>query len=124
MRAALVIAVLGLGLAGCVTPSIPIPPPDPARMTFGVTTDQNGTVTSATFSYPATENYKGGVVYVFNRSMGVGIIQTVNADGSIGPTSAVAATLGDQMLITVEHDEERGSQCVLLKEGAPSAYCP
>ena len=26
-----------VGLAGCVTPSIPIPPPDPAKMTFAVT---------------------------------------------------------------------------------------
>lgn len=126
MRRALVIGLLGLGFAGCVTPSIPIPPPDPARMDFQVMTDGNGTVTSATFSYPAEENYKGGVVYVYNRSLGEGVIKAVNADGSIGPTPSVPATLGHQIQITVENAEQTQTvgTCVLLKEGAPSAYCP
>ena len=123
MRAVAVIVVL-IGLAGCVTPSIPIPPPDPVRMTFDVTTDPNGTITAATFSYPSVENYKGGVVYVYNRSLGTGIIQAVNTDGSIGPTMPVAGTLNHQIVITIENDEQTVSQCVLLKAGAPTSYCP
>lgn len=126
MRRALVIGVLGLGFAGCVTPSIPIPPPDPARMEFQVTTDNMGTITAATFSYPATENYKGGVVYVYNRSLGEGVIKQVNADGSIGPTPSIPATLNHQIQITVENADQSQTvaTCVLLKEGAPSSYCP
>ena len=119
---ALSIVVL-IGLAGCVTPSIPIPPPDPVRMTFTVTTNPDGTITAASFSYPAVENYKGGVAYVYNRTMGVGIIQAVNADGSIGPTTPVAGTMNNQVVISVENDEQTVSQCVLLEAGAPTHYC-
>lgn len=126
MRVALVIGVLGLGLASCVTPSIPIPPPDPARMTFEVTTDNNGAITATRFSYPAEENYKGGVVYVYNRTTGEGVIKAVNPDGSIGPTPSLAATLNNQIQITVENGDQTQTvgTCVLLKEGAPSSYCP
>ena len=115
---ALSIVVL-IGLAGCVTPSIPIPPPDPSMMTFTVTTDPMGVITSASLEYPPTITYVGGVVYVFNRTMGHGIIETVNADGSIGPTTPVAATMNDQIVISVENDEQTVSTCVLLREGTP-----
>jgi hypothetical protein len=113
-----------LGFAGCVTPSIPIPPPDPAMMTFTVTTDTNGAITSASLTYPPQVNYIGGVAYVYNRSIGQGVIQAVNANGSIGPTAPVAASLNDQLVISVENDEQTVSTCVVLKEGAPSGYCP
>ena len=46
LLAAGVIAAFALG--GCITPSIPIPPPDPGLMTFAVTGD--GANTSASFS--------------------------------------------------------------------------
>lgn len=122
MRRLVVIALLGL--AGCVTPSIPIPPPEAALMTFTVTTDGQGTITSASLEYPPTVSYQGGVAYVYNRDLGVGVIQAVNADGSIGPTPAVSASAGDQLVISVENDEQTVSTCVLLREGMPSSYCP
>ena len=112
-----------LGFAGCVTPSIPIPPPEPSMMTFTVTTDPQGVITSASLQYPATQNYVGGIVYVYNRTSGHGIIENVNANGSIGPTTPVAATLNDQLVISVENDEQTVSTCVLLKEGSPSSVC-
>ena len=124
MRALLLSIVCLFGIAGCVTPSIPIPPPDPVRMTFQVTTDPSGAITATSFSYPPVENYKGGVAYVYNRSIGEGTIQAVKGDGSIGPTPPIAATLNHQIVITVENDEQTVSTCVLLKEGAPSSYCP
>jgi hypothetical protein len=111
------------GLAGCVTPSIPIPPPDPTAMTFAVTTDPGGAITSASLTYPATENYRGGITYVYNRTLGLGIIQDVNADGSIGPTTPVAATLGHSLVVSVENDDQTVSTCVLLREGTPSSVC-
>jgi hypothetical protein len=121
-----VLVAATLGASGCVTPSIPIPPPDPARMTFEVTTDNTGMITAARFSYPAEENYKGGVVYVYNRTTGEGVIKAVNADGSIGPTQSLAATLNNQIQITVENADQTQTvgTCVLLQEGAPSSYCP
>jgi hypothetical protein len=122
MRRLALIALLGL--AGCVTPSIPIPPPDPALMTFSVTTDTNGAITSASLTYPPHVNYVGGVAYVYNRSIGQGVIQAVNANGSIGPTPPVAASLNDQLVISVENDDQTVSTCVVLKEGTPSGYCP
>jgi len=126
MRAVVFAALIGLGLVGCVTPSIPIPPPDPARMTFTVTTDPNGTITSPTFSYPAEDNYKGGLVYVFNRTTGEGIIKAVNADGSIGPTQSLAATLNHQIQISVENADQTQTvgTCVLLGQGVAAGYCP
>jgi hypothetical protein len=120
----LVAAIVLVGLAGCVTPSIPIPPPDPSKMTFTVTTDQNGTVTSASLTYPPTDSYKGGVAYVYNRTLGHGVIEQVNADGSVGPTAAVEAAAGNQIVFSIENDQQTVSTCVLLKDGAPSSYCP
>ena len=122
MRRLALIAVLGL--AGCVTPSIPIPPPDPSLMTFTVTVDGSGVITGASFQYPPTVSYVGGVAYVYNRSIGIGAIQAVNGDGSIGPTPVVAASENDQMVISVENDEQTVSTCVLLRAGTPASYCP
>lgn len=123
MRRFAVLIVL-LGFAGCVTPSIPIPPPDPSKMAFTVGTDAGGMIVSASLRYPSTTSYHGGLVYVFNRSQGKGIIELVNPDDSIGPTTPVAAAAADQLVISVESDEQTVSTCVLLQEGAPSSYCP
>ena len=113
-----------IGLWGCVTPSIPIPPPDPGQMSFGVTTDGSGAITSASLEYPPTDNYKGGLVYVFNRSIGKGTIDTVNPDGSIGPTTPVEATAGHSLVVTVENDDQTVSTCVSLRADASiSSVC-
>ncbi len=116
--------LLVLGFAGCVTPSIPIPPPDPSAITFAVTTDDQGAITSASLTYPATDRYVGGVAYVYNRTKATGIIEAVNGDGSIGPTAPVAASANDQIVLSVENDEQTVSTCVLLREGMPASYCP
>ena len=122
MRRLALLAVLGL--AGCVTPSIPIPPPDPSMMHFDLTTDSNGAVTSVSLTYPATQSYENGVAYVYNRSLGVGVIQQISANGSIGPTPPVAARLNDQLVISVENDMQTVSTCVLLGNGIAAGYCP
>ena len=85
-----------------------------------------GTVTAARFSYPAEENYKGGVAYVYNRSTGEGVIKAVNADGSIGPTQAIAATLNNQIQITVENADQTQTvgTCVLLGQGVGRRLLP
>ena len=122
MRRLALIALLGL--AGCVTPSIPIPPPDPSLMSFTVSVDGQGAITGASFEYPPTVSYVGGVAYVYNRTIGVGAIKAVNPNGSIGPTPIVPGAENDQFVISVENDEQTVSTCVLLREGTPSSYCP
>ena len=110
-------------LGGCVTPSIPIPPPDPARMTFTVMGDVNNTL--ATFAYPPDVNYENTVVFVYNRDKGLGIIEDSHADGSVGPTAPVRAGIGDQMVISFQRQDQTVSTCVRLREGAQSStdYC-
>lgn len=109
--------------AGCITPSIPIPPPDPSEMTFDITT--TGSDSSAVFTYPATDAYKDGTVYVFDRSNGNGVFKLANADGSFGPTLPLPAIAGDQVVVSIEHVEQTVSTCVVLKQGAqdPNHVC-
>jgi len=113
---------LGLGLAACVTPSIPIPPPDPADADFTITGQEGSTV--ATFSYPAEINYVGATYYLFDHDNGGGVFHVANADGSISGLM-LPAKAGDQVVITVEGNEQTVSRCVVLREGAqdPSSYC-
>ena len=92
-------------------------------MVFSVTTDTGGAITSASLEYPSTDNYQGGIAYVYNRSLGLGIIQDVNIDGSIGPTTPVQAAAGNSLVISVENDDQTVSTCVLVREGIPSSVC-
>ena len=118
-RLAVIVAVVGL--AGCVTPSIPIPPPDPSAMTVQLSA-VDGT---AVMQYPPTNAYEGGTAYVFNRAKGVGVIQQCAPDGSIGPTLAFPAAAGDNVILSVEVGSETVSTCVVLREGTqdPTSYC-
>jgi hypothetical protein len=119
----LAIGLIVLGLAACVTPSIPIPPPDPALMTFTVTT--TATDSTATFAYPAKADYGDALVYVFNRDQGVGIIEQARPDGSVGPTRAVAAKVNDQIVVSFQLEDQMVSRCIRLRDGAqdPNNYC-
>jgi hypothetical protein len=125
MRSPVAIAgvLAGLLLGGCITPSIPIPPPDPVLMTFLVMGD--GANTTATFSYPADHNYVGSVVFVYNRDRGLGIIEATRPDGSVGPTQPVRAALGDQIVVTFQREDQTVSTCVRLRNGTQSStdYC-
>jgi hypothetical protein len=125
MRSSVAIAgvLTGLLLGGCITPSIPIPPPDPVLMTFVVTGD--GASTTATFSYPADHNYVGSLVFVYNRDRGLGIIEATRPDGSVGPTQPVRAALGEQIAVTFQRDDLTVSTCVRLRNGTQSStdYC-
>lgn len=121
--AAIAGVLTGLLLGGCITPSIPIPPPDPVLMTFLVMGD--GANTTATFSYPADHNYVGSIVFVYNRDRGLGIIEATRPDGSVGPTQPVRAALGDQIVVTFQREDQTVSTCVRLRNGTQSStdYC-
>jgi hypothetical protein len=111
-------------LVGCITPSIPIPPPDPSDMTFDIAVDGSGS-SLAVLTYPADSIYVGGTVYVQNHNTGFGIFQPVNGDGSIGPTQPLAAGSGQEVVVTIGLESQTVSTCVVLRQGIqdPTAYC-
>ena len=120
MRLLVAIGLLGVAFAGCVTPSIPIPPPDPARMTF--TLQGAGTGDSrAVFAYEADTSLIDAIVFVYDRNRGEGIITDANADGSVGPTAPLAADLGDEIVVTFQRDDQTASKCIRLRDGAQSS---
>jgi hypothetical protein len=121
MRTLCKLAVLAalLGLASCITPSIPIPPPSPDRMEFEV----DITAGTSTFSYPPEDNYSDAVVYVFNRTVGEGIITTANADGSISATPPFPANFGDEVAVTIEAEAQTVGTCVVLRQTGPVPDC-
>ncbi|MBL0213227.1 MAG: hypothetical protein IPQ07_05040 [Myxococcales bacterium] len=123
LRPTLLLTGFVLALGGCVTPSIPIPPPDPARMEFTLTGDAANK--SASFVYPPDINYEGSIVFIYNRDRGVGIIEAAHPDGSVGPTAPVRANVGEQMVVSFQREDQTVSTCVRLREGAQSSidYC-
>jgi hypothetical protein len=124
MRRLAQIVVLTLA-SGCVTPSIPIPPPDPGEMDFALSSPLPDGSTDAVLTYPADQNYAGGVVYVFNHDTGMGVFQNVNADSTIGPTQPLEANIGAQVVVTIDAGPETVSRCVVLQSGLqdPDSYC-
>lgn len=123
-RSVLSAVVVGLiGLGACITPSIPIPPPEPSMMTFTLEGDVGNHTT--TFEYPPNVNYQDAVVFVFNRDRGTGIIETARPDGSVGPTAPVRAELDEQIVVSFQRDDQTVSTCIRLREGPQNglAYC-
>lgn len=111
VRAAAALVLAGSAvLAACITPSIPIPPPDQDGMTF----EMNLEAGTATFSYEPADVFAGAVVYIFNRDVGRGVIETARADGSVGPSAPVPAAIGDQIVVTFDVDGEATGTCVVL----------
>ncbi|HEY1559171.1 MAG TPA: hypothetical protein VGF94_30325 [Kofleriaceae bacterium] len=125
----LVAIALAAGIAGCITPSIPIPPPDATKMeidpSIPIPPPEPGMETNWIFTYPASSIYANGTAYIFDRNLGRGVIQVAGADGSIGPTMEFPATLGDNVVVSVELEQQTASTCVVLQSGKqdPNAYC-
>jgi hypothetical protein len=111
------VLALVLGGASCITPSIPIPPPEPAAMTFAV----DGVEGQATFTYRATQRFADAIVYIYNQDQAEGIITMARPDGSVGPTRPFPATAGNRVIVTFEVDVETVSTCVRVREGTPTA---
>jgi hypothetical protein len=119
-RTLLLALVLG---AGCVSPTIPIPPPEPQAMVF---TDEGATAPDTwTFAYdPDTDTYADGIFYVFNRDLGAGVIHIAEPDGSLAPVQ-INGVEDDEIVVTVELEGQLGSTCVRLGAGRsdPSRRC-
>lgn len=123
IRLVLLASGLVVALGACITPSIPIPPPEPALMTFEFAGDPNNK--TASFSYPPNVNYIDSVVIVYNRQKGKGVVEDAHPDGSVGPTDPMPADVGDEVVVSFQRDDQTVSTCVRLREGAQSAtdYC-
>jgi len=121
--------VAAVGFAGCITPTIPIPPPEPSMMeidpTIPIPPPEPGTTYQWTFTYPPTSIYANGTAYIYDRNEGQGVIQDAAADGSIGPTMAFPAVLGDNVVVTVQLEQQTASTCIVLRAGQqdPNTYC-
>lgn len=118
---------LAVGVTGCITPSIPIPPPDPTQMeidpSIPIPPPEPGMQVEWVFTYPPTSLYANGTYYLFDRNTGEGRIKTAAVDGSV--SSALEAALGDNVTVTVELEAETASTCVVLQSGKqdPNVYC-
>ena len=75
----------------------------------------------ARFTFDPDPSYSGAIVYVYNRDLGVGIIETADVDGSVGPTRTFAASLGDSVVITFELATQLSTTCVEFQEGRSSS---
>lgn len=125
LKALIAVMIGAIGVGACVTPSIPIPPPDPTEMTFDI--QATGSAGSyAVFSYPPDQNYKGATVYVFDVNNGGGVFHVANPDDSFGPLQPLAAVAGDQVNVSIENADQTISRCVILRQGTqdPNTYCP
>lgn len=70
--------VLGL-VVGCVTPVIPLPPPDPKKMLLKDVDPKTETVTIEGL---AGATFAGAYVFLLNRDTGLGVIHQAETDGS------------------------------------------
>jgi hypothetical protein len=113
---------LALGLGACMTPSLPLPPPDPGLVTFSLDTAAE----QATFQAGADPDWPGARVEVFDQDTGRGVITTANADGSVDETEPFRAHEGDHVYVVYEDDVQSASLCLILRDGASSFadICP
>lgn len=91
-------------------------------MDFSITV-QDG-VSTASFSYPPDDNYKDSTYYVFDHNNGGGVFHVANLDGSIHALE-IEASVGDQLVISIEGGAQTVSRCIVLREGSqdPNTYC-
>jgi hypothetical protein len=117
MRRWALVATALAGLWACAAPSVPIPPPQPERMSFEIDLAAG----TARFSYEPVADYAGAVVYVFNRDAGRGVITTADGDGSVAPTEPFPAAENDEIVVSFELESQIASTCVHLRDGQSSS---
>ena len=76
---------------------------------------------AARFLYAPDASYANAIVYVFNRSVGEGVITTAAADGSV-ESGPFPAAVNDQVVVSFELAEQLSSRCVIIGE-APLLEC-
>lgn len=100
---AALLATLALALAGCASPTLPLPPPEPPETsTFG----EDGTITLKGSAEPEA------IVYAFNQTIEVGVIGKASAAGTY--LLKLQAAEGHEIAIWQEVGSERSSS-ILIK---------
>jgi hypothetical protein len=98
------IGLLLAGLSDCVTPVIPLPPPDPESYAVALSADQDRVTISGAAA-------TGSLIYMLNRNTGSGTITT--AQGGLFKTEPMSARHGDRLDIwTARGIDEAASDTV------------
>jgi hypothetical protein len=121
LRTALAICLV-LSASACLTPSLPVPPPDPGLLAFHVDA-VSGMATVHAASIPDWANAK---VSVYDEHTGRGVITTANPDGSVAETAPFPAADGDRILVEYETSDQSAGRCLILHDGPSRAdfLCP
>jgi hypothetical protein len=95
-------------------------------MMFTVTSTGSGSdaVTEATFEYPADASYENSTVFVFDQNLGDGVIETASPVGGFLQTQPFLANLGNQVIVTVQLEDQSESTCVILQNGPQNPNNP
>jgi|GEM_PF-2197197 len=132
LRALLIAPVLALCFGACASPTVPVPPPNPESMVFDIDElPTDGARGLARFSYDGDVDNGGAIVFVFNRTLGEGVITTAEPDGTVLPTAPFPvggvgddadqeAMAGDEIIISFEIEDQVSSTCVRIAAGRSS----
>jgi hypothetical protein len=113
----IVAAALSFG-AGCFAPSVPVPPPEPANMSFAIDT----TTGTATYTANLGGDWARSWVTVFDDTTGKGVLDMSDDAGHVGPTQPWRANDGDRVRIVFQREDgEQSGVCLILRGGPSSA---
>lgn len=113
-------------VAGCFTPTVPVPPPDSQSVTFRLTNQVcdpmdtlcDPTATVTTYKADPNENWPNSWVVVRCERTGKGAVTRSQADGSVAETEPFLCADGDRVLIAYEDDGgDTAGLCLILHEG-------
>ena len=107
-----------IALAGCTTPSFPVPPPEPDAVSFAL----NDATGEATFMADAPDDNRWAFarVSVFNLDASDGVITVADENGAVAETRPFIGVDGDRIEITYEIDIQISKLCLFLHEGRAS----
>jgi hypothetical protein len=123
-HAGLVLAATA-ALAACNAPFIPVPPPDNVFVSESLTDGAGTTKTVWITQGKADPRAALAKFYIFNDSIGSGVIVDANADGTY-TAPAMDGTQGDHVFIsyTTPNGSDSEVACRQLIEGDPAPACP
>jgi hypothetical protein len=110
----------------CVAPVFPVPPPGQVGFVSRASTDSSGAPqTLWTASGGPLEQAANATYFVFDRTLGSGVIATAHNDGSF-TAPEMAGVSGDQVLVYYKTPvgDYSDSLCVLLTTDQPAHLCP
>ena len=112
-------------LAACNAPFIPVPPPDNVFVSESLTDGSGNTKTVWITQGKADARAALAKFYIFNDSIGSGVIVDANADGTY-TAPPMDGTMGDHIFVsyTTPAGSESEVACRQLIEGDPAPSCP